>query len=63
MTSEQKQQRDQLHSSLRAEGFDKCRVYPGDRHVKVGCSQCNALVINGIACHELGCPNQKRRNR
>jgi hypothetical protein len=23
----------------------------------VGCSQCQALVINGVATHEHGCPN------
>jgi hypothetical protein len=27
----------------------------------VTCSKCNASVINGIACHELGCPNWSRR--
>ena len=24
----------------------------------VSCSQCAALVINGVPCHETGCPNQ-----
>jgi len=24
------------------------------------CDQCNALTINGIFCHELGCPNIKK---
>jgi hypothetical protein len=22
------------------------------------CDQCNYLFINGIGCHEIGCPNQ-----
>lgn len=26
--------------------------------VRVRCSQCEALVINGVACHERGCPNK-----
>jgi hypothetical protein len=26
---------------------------------KVKCDQCEALVINGCACHEQGCPNMK----
>jgi hypothetical protein len=25
----------------------------------IGCSQCQAMTINGIACHETGCPNAK----
>lgn len=25
---------------------------------KVKCSQCDALCINGVPCHEEGCPNQ-----
>lgn len=29
--------------------------------VRVRCSQCDALVINGIACHETGCPHGRRR--
>ena len=35
-------------ASLTARGFDR-----GER----GCSQCEALSINGVACHETGCPN------
>lgn len=40
-------------------GFDRCHP-TGRRGVHVGCSQCEALCINGIACHETGCPNQTR---
>jgi len=25
------------------------------------CDQCEMLAINGIACHETGCPNQNAR--
>ena len=43
---------------LRARGFDRCtRRGP---HIHVHCSQCEALVINGVACHERGCPNEPR---
>ena len=28
-----------------------------------GCDQCAATMINGVFCHETGCPNQKRKNR
>ncbi len=24
------------------------------------CNQCEALVINGVYCHETGCPNSKK---
>jgi hypothetical protein len=27
------------------------------KYVRVKCDQCEILVINGIACHEHGCPN------
>jgi hypothetical protein len=30
---------------------------------RVSCDQCAALVINGMATHELGCPNQKGQCR
>jgi hypothetical protein len=43
-------------------GFDLSRYYEGDDGVTVWCSQCEALVINGVACHETGCPNQVREN-
>jgi len=26
--------------------------------IRVSCSQCEALVICGVPCHETGCPNQ-----
>ena len=25
------------------------------------CDQCNALYINGVFCHESGCPNEKKK--
>jgi hypothetical protein len=37
-------------------GFDRtCILREG--FLKVRCSQCEALFINGIATHEHGCPN------
>ena len=44
---------------LKLFGFDRCHV-SGFTGVTVGCSQCEALVINGVACHEGGCPNKTR---
>lgn len=37
-------------------GFDACRTMRGGR-VRLGCSQCEALSINGVPTHETGCPN------
>lgn len=28
-----------------------------------GCDQCNAAMINGVFCHETGCPNKSRADR
>ena len=25
------------------------------------CNQCEACMINGVFCHETGCPNSKKR--
>ena len=48
-----------LKRQLEARGFDRCTQPPFEKSVQVGCSQCSALVINGLACHETGCPNSK----
>ena len=43
---------------LKAQGFDRSiragRV--GLESIHVACSQCQAAVINGLPCHESGCP-------
>jgi hypothetical protein len=46
-----------LADRIRRRGFDLSRV--SDGAVTVRCSQCNAIVVNDIPCHEPGCPNQK----
>ena len=46
---------------IRKEGFDRSRV-SATGYVHVVCSQCEAIVINGVACHEYGCPNKQRRS-
>lgn len=30
------------------------------KRLKIKCDNCQAIVINGIACHETGCPSEKR---
>ena len=45
---------------MRDAGFDLAYAIPFEHAWKVRCSQCEALVINGIACHETGCPNVRR---
>lgn len=44
--------------TLRAQGFDRSEHIPFTRSYRVKCSQCEACCINGVACHESGCPNQ-----
>lgn len=45
---------DELH----ARGFDgAAHTFGRPNLISVSCSQCQALVINGIATHEHGCPN------
>ncbi len=49
--------------SLRRRGFDRSEYDRKNGTHRVRCSQCEALVINGVACHEHGCPNEKRAER
>lgn len=44
-------------TELIMQGFDLSRPNPSDNTIRVRCSQCEALVINGVPCHETGCPN------
>lgn len=39
-------------------GFDNSRLMPF-KGVTVGCSQCQAVCVNGTPCHETGCPNER----
>lgn len=43
--------------SLRQRGFDESSHVPFTKQYRVKCSCCEALVINGVPCHERGCPN------
>jgi hypothetical protein len=45
-------------AQLRANGFDVSYHIPFTKAFKIRCSQCQACSINGVACHETGCPNQ-----
>ncbi len=31
------------------------------RAARIHCDSCQALMINGVFCHETGCPNTKKR--
>ena len=41
-------------------GFDLSKSIDGEKRgaFRIRCSQCEVLVINGLPCHETGCPNQ-----
>lgn len=49
-----------LGKRLHSLGFDLTAYDRSTGYYRVRCSQCAALVINGVPCHERGCPNQKR---
>jgi len=42
---------------LITQGFDDSYLTEHNA-VRIACSQCEALVINGVATHEHGCPNR-----
>ena len=44
-------------ATLQRLGFDQARHIPFTREYHVSCSQCAAIFINGVPCHETGCPN------
>lgn len=52
-----------LLESLRQRGFDRSEYDRSQRNWRPRCSQCEVLVINGTACHEIGCPNQAKARR
>jgi hypothetical protein len=46
-------------ATLHAQGFDRSsHTFGRPNLISVACSQCQSAVINGVACHERGCPNQ-----
>lgn len=61
---------EEIAESLRLQGFDNTRISSellsdhssGEDRFPVypRCSQCEAAVIQGMACHEHGCRNQPR---
>lgn len=51
-------------ADLHARGFDASTYTFGwPNLISVACSQCRALVINGVACHETGCTNARHECR
>lgn len=48
---------------LRQRGFDQTTYDRRTGYYRPRCSQCQALVINGVACHETGCPNSREAQR
>ena len=45
---------------LRRKGFDLSKYDRGYQTWRVKCSACEALVINGVPCHETGCHHQQK---
>lgn len=40
-----------------SQGFDLTERVGHKNQYRIRCSQCEAVAINGVACHERGCPN------
>ena len=57
-----RQKADEILERLDQRGFDSSYAEdgPDPDGIIVRCSQCEALVVNGIATHERGCPNNRR---
>lgn len=49
-------------SELEFLGFDSSES-DGEGYLRVRCSRCEALVINGTPCHERGCSNKSHECR
>jgi hypothetical protein len=45
-----------MRQSLESRGFD---AISDGRFARPKCSACEVAVINGVACHETGCPNAR----
>lgn len=50
-------------ATLRAYGFNASKHIPFTKQYRVRCESCEALVVNGIPCHEAGCPEAKHKCR
>lgn len=37
--------------------FDLTKHVPFTKQYRIGCSQCQALAVNGLPLHERGCPH------
>ena len=48
-----------MYDRLIALGFDATEPPNRSRFARPKCSQCEVLVINGVACHETGCTNAR----
>lgn len=46
---------------LKRLGFDRSFFEPVEKVLRVKCSRCSPVVIQGVPCHEKGCPNEKKR--
>lgn len=52
-----KKRKTSLGTILRRRGFDETTYDRSTGYYRPRCSCCQALVIQGIACHERGCSN------
>ena len=50
----------EIVNSYIEKGFEDTWYDPKDGYFRVRCNQCQSMIINGVATHESGCPNQNR---
>jgi hypothetical protein len=48
-----------LGEILRKRGFDETTYDRSTGYYRPRCSCCEVMVIQGCACHETGCPNNR----
>lgn len=58
--TEKKPRKRSLGDLLRKRGFDETTYDRSTGYYRPQCSCCQVLVINGVACHERGCRNDRR---
>lgn len=60
MAAQKVRRKPSVTARLKRHGFDLTRFDRTTGYHRVRCSQCEAMVINGVATHERGCPNARK---
>lgn len=63
MEQTQQKKRSRFGERLRRAGFDLTTYDRSSGYYRVRCSQCQSMIVQGLAIHEKGCPNERRADR